>query len=337
MAWLGVDIGGANIKVADGRGFAASYPFAMWKRHRDLVAELRRVFAEAPASDHIVATMTGELADCFASKEEGVEAILDSLCAASDGRHTRVYANDGSLLTPVVAARRYVQVAASNWHALARYCGRFLELGPALLIDVGSTTCDVIPFRDGFPVHTGLTDTQRLISGELVYTGVQRSPICAICNSVPYRDHICPVAQEFFATSADAYILLGDLPEDSATHYTADGRPASKACCRARLARVICADQESFNHRDAVAIAQAVAEAQVEQLLTSVERVVGRLDGVPRSVVISGHGEFLARRVLESLGGDPVIVSLSQQLGAGVSRCATAHALAVVANESAGA
>ena len=155
-------------------------------------------------------------------------AILEALQRAADGRHTRVYVNDGTMVTPVVAGRRHAEVAAANWHALARFVGRYLELGAALLLDVGSTTCDVIPFRDGLPIHTGTTDTQRLITGELVYTGIQRSPVCAVCQTVPYRDHLCPVAQELFATTADAYVILGDLPEDTATDYTADGRPATK-------------------------------------------------------------------------------------------------------------
>jgi hypothetical protein len=337
MSWLALDIGGANIKVADGRGYAAAYPFAMWKRFAHLTQELRRVIAEAPASDHLVATMTGELADCFETKEQGVLSILDALQRAADGRHTRVYVNDGSMVTPLVAGRRHAEVAAANWHALARFVGRFMELGPALLMDVGSTTCDVIPFRDGIPIHTGMTDTQRLITGELVYTGVQRSPLCAICQTVPYRDHLCPVAQELFATTVDVYVILGDLPESTGGDYTADGRPATKAYSRARLARSICADSERFNHRDAVAIAQAVAEAQTELLTAAVERILQRFDVASQSVVISGHGEFLAQRAIERCEIEPAVVSLRQQLGTSVSRCASAHALAVIANEQAGA
>lgn len=337
MAWLALDIGGANIKVADGRGFAASYPFPMWRRHSELATELRRVISEGPTSDRVVATMTGELADCFENKQQGVKAILDAFQQAADGRHTRVYLNDGSLVTPVVAARRYSEAAASNWHALARFAGRFLELGPALLIDVGSTTCDVVAFRDGLPIHIGRNDTQRMISGELVYSGVQRTPICGLCRTVPYRDQFCPLALEFFATTVDVYVILGDLPEDSANHVTADGRPATKPFARGRLARSLCADSEQFNHRDAVIMSQALAEAQAEQLVVAIERVVARLGGTPKSIVVSGHGEFLACRALETFRWDASIISFRQHLGVPVARCATAHALAVISNETAGA
>jgi probable H4MPT-linked C1 transfer pathway protein len=336
MNWLALDIGGANIKVADGRGFTSVYPFELWHNKTQLEHELRRVISEAPPSDHLVATMTGELADCYETKEEGVNEILSALQRAADGRHTRVYLTDGSMVTPIVAGRRYMEAAAANWHALARFGGRFMELGVALLIDVGSTTCDVIPFRDGLPVHAATTDTQRLIRGELVYTGVERSPLCAVVRKVPYRAHMCPVAHELFATMQDVYVILGQLPEDRASHYTADGRPAIKAYARARLARSICIDTEQFNHRDAVAISQSAAEAQAEFLASAIERVVERLPSPPASIVLSGHGEFLARAALDQLGIQASLLSLAQQLGAGISRCATAHALGVIAQEMGG-
>ena len=336
MKWLALDIGGANIKVADGYGFAASYPFAMWKNPDRLESELRRIISESPESDHLIATMTGELADCFSTKQEGVSQILAAFQKSADGRHTRVYVSDGSIVTPVVAERRYAEAAASNWHALSRFVGRFMELGPSLLIDVGSTTSDIIAFRDGLPSHSGVTDTQRLISGELCYSGVERSPICALVSHVPYRDHLCPVAQELFATTQDVYLISGDTKEDRAAHFTADGRPATKSFARARLARSICIDTEHFNHRDAVAIAQSVAESQAEFLAAAMEKVISRQDEQPTSVVLSGHGEFLARRAVQALNLEVSVISLSQQLGKGLSRCATAHALAVIAQEMAG-
>ena len=68
MSWLALDIGGANVKVADGKGYAQSYGFAMWKQSARLAQQIRTAIYEAPAADHLAVTMTGELADCFASK-----------------------------------------------------------------------------------------------------------------------------------------------------------------------------------------------------------------------------------------------------------------------------
>jgi hypothetical protein len=47
---------------------------------------------------------------------------------------------------------------------------------------------------DGRPQTQGASDTERLLAGELVYTGVERSPICGI-PCLHYRKQLCPVAR----------------------------------------------------------------------------------------------------------------------------------------------
>ena len=113
MNWMALDIGGANIKLANGKGYAASYIFPMWEQYDGLASELRKLITEAPSSDHLAITMTGELADCFESKTEGVQHILDSVTEGSDGRHTRVYTVNGHLVAPQVAKNKPMTVAAS--------------------------------------------------------------------------------------------------------------------------------------------------------------------------------------------------------------------------------
>jgi uncharacterized hydantoinase/oxoprolinase family protein len=51
------------------------------------------------------------------------------------------------------------------------------------------------------------------------------------------------------------------------------------------------------------------------------------------AVVLSGRGEFLARRLIERLRLKCPVISLSTELGPSISRCAPAHALAVLARE----
>ncbi|HEY2414008.1 MAG TPA: hydantoinase/oxoprolinase family protein [Pirellulaceae bacterium] len=336
MNWLALDIGGANIKAADGNGYAQSYGFPLWKQSPRLAQQLRTVIYEAPPSDHIAVTMTGELADCFESKAVGVRFILDALHSAADNRHSRVYLVDGRLVAPQVALSSPHLAAASNWHALARFATRFATAGTALVIDVGSTTCDIIPLVNGQPVASGTTDTQRLVAGELVYTGVERSPICAVVSLVPYRGKSCPVVHEVFATMRDAYLILEKLPEDPANTQTPDGKPAKRGFARSRLARMIAADDQEFNHKDAVAIAESAADAQVSRLAAAIQQVSDTLPMPPQLAIISGQGEFLARDAIEFLQMTCPVVSLGNELGGPVSRCAPAHALAVLAREITG-
>src|SRR5262245_22847468 len=118
MKWLAIDIGGANIKLADGDGYAVSYAFSLWKEPQRLATELRMLIAGAPRSDHLAVTMTGELADCFENRHAGVEFILRAVDQAADQRHTRIYLSNGTLVAPPAARTHPKLVAAANWHAL---------------------------------------------------------------------------------------------------------------------------------------------------------------------------------------------------------------------------
>ena len=42
---IGIDVGGANLKLADGRGFHLSRPFALWRHPERLAAELKALLA----------------------------------------------------------------------------------------------------------------------------------------------------------------------------------------------------------------------------------------------------------------------------------------------------
>src|SRR5688572_5325861 len=96
MDWLGLDVGGANLKLADGRGWAVACPFPLWRQPQGLVNAVAGLLAEAPAAEGLALSMTGELADCFETKREGVARIIDAVLAAAATRQVRVYLTDGS-------------------------------------------------------------------------------------------------------------------------------------------------------------------------------------------------------------------------------------------------
>jgi probable H4MPT-linked C1 transfer pathway protein len=334
MSWVALDIGGANLKAADGLGWARVVPFALWKHPAELPAELAALIDSAPTSERIAVTMTGELCDCFATKADGVRQILAAVAAAANGRGVAVYLVDGRLVPTTQACELFRLAAASNWHALAQFACQFVRGEMGVLIDIGSTTTDIIPLIAGQPRPHGWNDTDRLKSGELVYMGVGRTPICAITRSLPWRGRTCPVAAELFATAADAYVTLDCVPEQPEASTTADGRPLTKQFARARLARMICSDSSEFTTLDALEAAKHVQEVQLAELDRALRQVIENLSGVPQSIVVSGTGEFLGKRLVErSLSGANVI-SLGDHLGPAVAVAATAHALAVLANNA---
>ena len=335
MSWLGVDIGGANLKAADGRGWAHSAAFPLWRTPHELSAAVADIINAAPAAERLAVSMTGELCDCFRTKAEGVQHILSAVEKATAKRSVCVYLVDGGLVSIDEARAVPHLAAASNWHALARFTCRFTGKGAGLLIDIGSTTTDIVPLQNGRPCPNGFTDTDRLVAGELVYTGVGRTPVCAAVRWLPWRGARCPVAAELFATTADAYVILDEIPEQPEATWTADGRPLTKACARARLARMICADASSFDDTDAQGAADHVRGCQTEQLSTAVNRVIQQMGAEPKCVVTSGSGEFLAGRLLDPWHASAERVSIAGMLGPVVSSAAAAHALAVIAREDA--
>lgn len=331
---LALDIGGANLKASDGATFHVSRPFALWKDPAGLCDAITALVAEAPTVERWVVTMTGELCDCFRTKVEGVATIVDAVVAAARGVETSIYLTDCSFVAPDEAKQRSLEAAASNWHATASFVARRFAPTAGVLIDVGSTTSDLIPFAAGRPCSAGFTDPDRLGSGELVYTGVVRSPICAVTPTLPWRGRVCSTAQELFATTLDAYLILGLLPEDEDDRSTADGRPATREFARERLARSVCADRAMFDDRDAQAVAAVVRQSQIRRLAEAFARVTPPMPAPPRLVVLAGRGEFLARDVLRKAGWVGSCAGLSDEIGAAASDVAPAFALAHLARDA---
>jgi probable H4MPT-linked C1 transfer pathway protein len=325
---LGLDVGGANLKAAHADGTALSYAFALWKQPAALPAALAELIKAMPRADLLAVTMTGELCDCFATKREGVAAILDAVEQAAAGTPVRVWSTDGCFVDPPTARRAPLKVAAANWMALATYAGKFAPFGSAALIDIGTTTTDIVPLLDGLPVPRGRTDLERLQASELVYLGWRRTPVCAILG--------LEVAAEYFATAHDAYLVLGDVEEDAGDCDTADGRPATRVYAEARLARMLCGDKETTTPEQRLSLARKVNATLVATLASACDNVGRRQPGQPRNFVISGSGEFLAREVLKSRGHAQLgnIISLAEKLGSKISTAACAYALTqIVAKE----
>lgn len=332
MKFLGIDIGGANIKLADSEGYASTVPFALWREPERLTVVLAECLQSAPYHEAVAATTTGELADCFATKREGIATIYRALQRSADGRAVKVYLTDGTFVSPEEAIAAPHRAAASNWHTLATFAARYIERGEGLLIDIGSTTTDIIPVRDGKPSARGRTDTERLLHGELVYTGVTRTPVGMLVSELPWRGELCPIARELFATTLDAHLMLGNIAENPEQLDAADGRPAIRAAASDRLARMVGADRESFDEQDALLAAEAIATAQRRAVAQGLRQALSRDWSPIETIVLSGQGEFLARQVLDELGLVRARrVSLADRLGPGLSQAATAHALAVLA------
>jgi (4-(4-[2-(gamma-L-glutamylamino)ethyl]phenoxymethyl)furan-2-yl)methanamine synthase len=294
---LAVDIGGANTKAAwfDGESVRTlSRPFEVW-RDRDALAGVLREVGAGPA-DVVAITMTAELSDAFRTKREGVAFVLDAAQAAFGDRPLSVLTTAGELVTTQEARARPWDVAAANWVATALAVAAAYP--DALLIDVGSTTTDIVPIAGGGVAASADNDLERLLAGELVYTGVLRTNLAAIAPRVPVRGTWCPVSSEYFAISADIHVALGHLEPEAYDCPTPDGRPATVAFARERIARLVCSDVEQLHTEDIEAIAAYLHREQVRQIEDAARRAQLAPDA---PVVAVGAGAFLAHEVAARL------------------------------------
>lgn len=325
MKVLALDIGGANLKAAHSAGGAWSVPFALWKTPQKLAERLRELAAQTPPFAVLLITTTAELCDCFATKREGVIHVLDAAETLAGGREVRVWTTEGRFVDLAAARRHPLLCAAANWQALASFVASLHSQGTSLLIDTGSTTTDIIPMRDGKEIAAGRTDTDRLCTGELVYLGAARTPLMAIAPTVIFHGLPHHVIAEYFATTADAFVLLGKIPEQPDCTDTADSRPLTRSCAAARVLRMIGADLETYTESDALELAGAFAQITIERLAGAIRQVVQ--DIPPDRINLSGSGAFIARAAAEIALPHVPIIELSDRIGPEASTAACAYAL----------
>src|SRR5438067_837344 len=301
-AVLGWDIGGVNTKgarVAQARVVATgAVPYELQRDPAALTPLLRRLARDIgarPGDAHAV-TMTAELSQLFRTKREGVGFVLDAVAAAFVEECVRVWTVDARWLTLAQARREPHAVAAANWSATAQLVARLVP--DCVLIDVGSTTTDIVPIAGGVPRAAGVNDTERLREGELVYTGALRTPTEAIAATVPVCDRPTGVSAEGFALAGDVHLWRGELAPEDYSVPTPDGRPATRAFAGERLMRVVCADREMLDDDGVDAIADALWDAQATRLrdpVLGMDQYAHALAArIPDAVLVDGAGGVAA-------------------------------------------
>jgi probable H4MPT-linked C1 transfer pathway protein len=335
LKWLGLDIGGANCKFASSTGEAWNVPFPLWK-HPDGLADLlfREVhqFANQQAIAGLAVTMTGELADCFSTKAEGVIKIVEAIPSHPDW-DLRIFQTDGQWASRNEVLAHPILSAASNWLALGTLVARKIGGTRALLVDVGSTTTDIIPLENGLVTCHGRTDPERLLHQELIYVGAERTPLCSLTDQGWIQGQPCGIARELFATTLDAYLWRGEINEREKDHATADGRPATRDRAFDRLARMVGADRDLYSVEDADRLATTIHDRHCHLIASGIQRLGHEWLNQIEEIIWSGQADFLAQPIAQRMGLDLPVLYLSDLIGAEAARCAPAYSVACLASK----
>ena len=308
---LGLDIGGANTKAASSDGSMAECVYLPLWRDAPLGEVLQRFAERDPEAVGVV--ITGELADCYRSKAEGITSIK---AAVEKAFRCPIYfwgVNGFDWRDPI-------DLAASNWSASAALVVR--DIGDCLFVDMGSTTTDIIPIRDR-PLASA-TDYLRLVNGELVYTGVLRTSIGSLLRGAKLDEHIVLLSPEIFAITADAYLVTGQISPEQYSCDTPDGFGKDRNSALRRLARTVCADLEEIGESRAVSIAQQTVDLQLEVVTQAIEKQSAKHH--VNKVVAAGIGEKIIARASKSLGMN--CICFSEKYGKHISDIFPAYAVA---------
>src|SRR5262245_55027718 len=333
---IGWDIGGAHLKAAraeNGRivdAVQVASPLRLGlARLADAFGEVKAAIGPAP---HNVVTMTGELADTFASRRDGVMALAEM--ARRQLGNVTLYAGRAGFITPNQAVEHVAKIASANWHASAALVAK--RQAAALFVDIGSTTTDIVPVADHAVAAHGYSDAKRLAAGELIYAGIVRSCLMATADRAPFAGQWMTLINENFASMADVYRILGALPDGADQMTTADGREKTVAASRARLARMVGRDAADADDWQWLQLARWLAEAQMRAIADGAMLVLSRAKlGADAPVVGAGigitHGAELARRLGRSYLPFDALLDAVPAVRTRASDCAPAAALAVLA------
>src|SRR5271157_2649863 len=311
---FGLDIGGANTKMASSDGnFTTSTYLPLWKGC-DIEGTLNAF--KTGSVDKLGVTITGELADCFATKKEGIAQISRAVKRVYPA--ARFYGSDGKFYSDTGNYRLF---SAANWSASARFIG--ISHKNILFIDIGSTTTDIIPIVDGVPA-AGTTDFKRLSAGELIYAGALRTNVAALLHTVALRGNAVRTSSELFAITGDVNLFLDHITGEDYTCDAPDNANKDKAGAALRLARVVCSDMDEMSMDDSLEIARQAYRKQLDDLKEGIVEVAVR-NGL-KSAIVCGMGDFLAREALEELGMPYTM--LDSEYGKNVSKVFPAFAVA---------
>jgi probable H4MPT-linked C1 transfer pathway protein len=278
--------------------------------------------------------MTGELADTFESRRDGVERLAALATAQITDAPVLLYAGPAGLVHPHAAGKHAAAIASANWHVCASLVAQ--KCANALFVDLGSTTTDVIPIGAGRMAGRGYTDAQRLAAGELVYTGLVRGFVMATADRAPLAGAWTSLVNENFATMADVHRILGSLPDGADLMATADGRAKTIDASRARLARMVGADSADIDDAAMAWLAQWFAEAQMRAIVDAA-MLVGSSAALRADAPVVGAGigtaviAEVARRLKRPYVGFDSLVDGTPAARAAAAHCAPAAALALLA------
>ena len=294
MKIIGWDIGGAHIKVAEidfkkKKTKTEQIYSPIWKNINNLKKSIKLIKKKFKKSDYHAITMTAELSDIFLNRMHGSKYIVKLSSKILEEKKIFFYSKK-NFIKKKVALKNASSLNSLNWHATANFISNFFP--NCILVDIGSTTTDIIPIKNKKIIAKGNNDNQRLKANELIYLGVLRSPI----HAVEKKKNLI---YENFANLSDVYRVLNKIPKKLDLLPTQDNKSKNKHDSARRIARIFGKDYKKTDFLKWKKIASQIEKKQKKILKKSVNKIEKRNFKKKIPIIGAGVGEFLLHDIFK--------------------------------------
>ena len=278
--YIGWDIGAANTKytillhdknLAECRIISCE----LWKSLSQLKYIVQHIKDKYKAKFQIIniISMSAEMCDVFVSRKKGVQSILNLF--EKKGFINHIYSKSIGI-SKLNGFKKYISVASTNWMAISEYLKDMDK--NIIAIDIGSTTTDIVLIKNSKCINKRHDDYSGLNKNELLYTGILRTPIHSVENSIILKNKVYNVIPENFSTMSDIYRLLLIINNKSDYSTTADGRSKSNKNTLYRISRTFGFDYTEKKYNIIYALARKIMTAHLTQISYTIFNFIFKYD-----------------------------------------------------------
>ena len=291
--YLGVDIGGANLKIVGldknkQINLVSQEKCEIWKGLSDFDKKIIKVNKLISNKTVIGITMTAEMCDYFKKRKKGVKKIIKHI---RKGLNKNVYFWENLNNKSFSMDPSYKNVASMNWLATGKFISK--KISNSIVIDLGSTTTDLVFIRKNQIINKGFTDLKRLILSELIYTGFTRTPLFGITDKLKFNKKNYSLLPENFANISDVYRVLKKTSSKIDLFDTMDGRSKSFSNSLRRVARNFGFDYKNKKKKLILSLCEEIEKIQFSKITASIKQNLRRhkMSKKEVSLIICGIGK----------------------------------------------
>ena len=300
VEYLGIDIGGAHIKIVclnikKEVCYVGYKQCPLWKGIENLKREIKFINSLITNKNNkCCITMTGELCDIFKNRRSGAKEII-KVCKLINCRKF-YYTKLDEMFT---SRPKFDEIISMNWHSIGKLSEK--KVKNAILIDFGSTTTDLICIKNGQMKYESSDDFGRINNSELLYTGFMRTPLFAITPYINYIKKRIKLIPENFSNTSDIYRIKKEIKKNFDIDNTLDNRSKTLESSMQRVSRSLGFDFKKEDQRLIKKISEEISNIQLKEIAKKIFEMM-KTYGLKKntSIIISGIGQDVLINFLKS-------------------------------------